>query len=124
MEENWYCKDCNISIKKRNLSRHMNSQKHKKYSTKNIECVICCEESKEFKNCNRCKQEWCVLCDNNIFECPYCRQVIMGRQEKLQKRKIENFTWQTDDAVFINVDDRRDYRVNFLMNLFFGRPLR
>ena len=123
------------------MNKHLIIQKHEKNTTDlpksldyiSMECIICCEKSNEFKKCICCKQSWCMTCDKNIFECPYCRHVINGRQENLRKRKLENFTLQTDDEIFINtIDEMRmdrmidseEYNVDLLMTLFFGRPLR
>ena len=69
------------------------------------ECTICYDNFINFKECIYCKQKWCKNCDNNIFECPYCRHVITGREENLRKRKRDNLLWQTDDAIYIDFND-------------------
>ena len=116
MTDLWTCDICNITIRIANKYKHLKTKKHKtnilssnkkntiqiSYQTKNKDCIICCNESQSFKDCKRCNQLWCNSCDMNIFECPYCRCPLLGREEQLRIRKMENFHWQVDNENFIN----------------------
>ena len=122
MSSSWTCEICNTTLKISSKYGHLKTKKHlqnlslieteeKQEVVKgeliSKDCIICCETSTKFKNCISCKQEWCQNCDSNIFECPYCRQPIRGREEKSRRRKRENFVWQTDDPVFVNAENNR-----------------
>lgn len=97
----WHCEICNVSLKQKSKYSHLKSKKHlRNEETKSEDCIICCESSNIFEKCKGCNQEWCIKCDKNIFECPYCRRSIDGRQDQSIQQKRENYEWQINDEVF------------------------
>lgn len=103
----WNCSICNVNLKPNSKYGHLKSKQHKTREKDILEskaepCAICFDDScNAFKNCIRCNQKWCIECDKNIFECPYCRNLIDGRQESLQNQKRENTEWQLNNGAFV-----------------------
>lgn len=107
----YHCDVCDMNILSSSRSKHLKSKKHilrfrekddtdkkKIQATKN--CTICYDEHETFIYCGKCSQIWCVDCDKSLAECPFCREIIPGREEKLIKQKRENREWQLDQDAF------------------------
>lgn len=63
-------------------------------------CGICqkpCFEN-DFKNCEKCTQNWCKKCDKNIPKCPYCRKEINGREKQIITQTVRNLLWYYESS--------------------------
>lgn len=96
----FFCEPCKKNIKEYNRNRHETSKGHKikydKFYTeeKYTECTICAEEKisiTKIKICEHCKQHWCHTCDKQIGKCPFCRGDIIGKEDILERQRIERF---------------------------------
>ena len=124
----WNCEICNVSLKPTSKYGHLKTKKHLKNLSlleneekkddvrqQQVECIICCNNSTQFMNCVKCDQKWCQTCDNKVFECPYCRHPIRGREVDLKLRKRENFIWYITGREDRNQSDE-DFVRTFLLS--------
>ena len=111
----FYCEACEQNLSFGYKSKHELTKKHIKNQNKitpfeptpeleqkKEDCVICCESSEIFIKCEKCRQKWCVGCDDSVAECPFCR-ASLNRDDKLREQKRENMNWQLDQPAF-NID--------------------
>jgi hypothetical protein len=110
----FFCEVCNKTMLLSSKSRHLKTKIHEKNSSgtqknqvPNIkskevkkECLICCEKQIKFNTCSTCNQFWCLDCDKNIAECPYCRASLQ-REDRLQLQRRNNTEWQLDQPAFV-----------------------
>lgn len=68
------------------------------------ECEICLYFYCQERYCMYCLNKWCINCDKKIFACPYCRKVILNREEQYERNKIQLYYW-----VFNETEEEENY---------------
>lgn len=62
-----------------------------------LECPVCTEpfrDQRDVVKCHACQQNWCVVCNTSLTECPYCRTSILGReQQAIQAAQQRRLSW-------------------------------
>lgn len=89
MEEFYSCIDCNMKIRSCNKKRHEKSKRHQ--NNTRVDCTICLEKTRlvDFDTCLKCKQIWCKQCDTKLAKCPFCRELLTGKEHILEDEKRE-----------------------------------
>lgn len=114
----WYCEVCDLTLKVSSRYGHCKSKKHldrlnstpvkveetskneEQKETPSPECTICLEPLNNPSSCRKCCQSWCSNCDQNIYECPYCRVEIVGRESQSQEQKRQIQNWYASSSAF------------------------
>lgn len=107
IENDKYTCRCGSVIKRQTLKTHLNSKKHlcfqntkeeEKEKEKEDECNICYNYKKDFYTCKTCKNQYCLLCYEQIKICPFCRCDLMYTKFRYELLKISDQIGQTNDV--------------------------
>ena len=121
MNNEWTCITCHITIKSASKYKHMKTKKHlvnlnpnhsnhsnhsnqpNRSNEQVDDCTICMEPMNAARRCRSCHQSWCRKCDRKMPKCPYCRELIPGRNLQATVQARENYNWYASSDAFVPV---------------------
>jgi hypothetical protein len=83
----WHCTTCDKTLQKSSKYKHLKSKSHS--MALQVECDLCLNESRKFKNCLQCVHSWCSDCHTKMDKCPFCRKPF--HMNRMNRIGIHNF---------------------------------